>query len=238
MTQTTLDPQDVANFNALADRWWDETGPFKPLHQMNPCRLKYIKGAVEENVGQDFTKLKLLDVGCGGGLLSEPLCRLGFKVTALDAGLENINAAKEHAELSGLSIDYIHQTVEEYAPGAKPFDVITCLELIEHVSNPQLLVDTCAGLLKPGGILILSTLNKTIKSLALGIGVAEYILRWIPRGTHNWSQFLRPSQMAHLSESAGLQVQEIRGMAYNPITAQWSLSDDLDINYLMVLKKG
>lgn len=237
MSQTTIDPKDVENFTNLADGWWDEKGPFKPLHEMNPCRLGFIKQTVTTYLGEDFSKYKLLDVGCGGGILAEPLCRMGFQITGLDAGLENIKAAKDHAEAQGLPVTYIHTSVEEHATGKEVYDVITCLELIEHVSDPQLLIQSCAQLLKPGGLLIVSTLNRTLKSMVLGIGVAEYVLRWVPRGTHQWSKFLKPSQIARLGEPCHLNTCEIKGMTYNPITGQWALSDDLDMNYLMLLVK-
>lgn len=237
----SIDPDDVARFSAQAAEWWDAHGPFAPLHKFNPARLAFVRDRAAERFGRDirgrepFAGLTLLDVGCGGGLIAEPMRRMGFEVTAIDASSENIGTARVHAEQQGLDIAYRAATVEQLeAEGAGPFDVVLTLEVIEHVADPGAFVRTCARLVKPGGLLIVATLNRTLKSLALGKIAAEYVLRWVPAGTHDWNQFLKPDEIRLMLSEEPVAVSGPFGLVYNPLTDRWSESDDADINYMMV----
>lgn len=222
-----VDLNEVEKFNSIASEWWDPHGPFKPLHQLNPCRLDFVK---------KYTKLsnkKVLDVGCGGGILSESLARNGAHVTGIDMAEDALQVAKQHASQSQLNIDYQHITAEEFAEQhAGQFDVITCMELLEHVPNPESLIKACARLAKPEGQLFFSTLNRTPKAFLLAIAGAEYVLRLLPRGTHTYSQFLRPSELENLGRQAQLSLAHLSGMKYNPLTEYAELCSDLSINYL------
>lgn len=238
---SSIDPDDVALFSAQAAEWWDAHGPFAPLHRFNPARLAFVRDRVAERFGRDptaraaFAGLTLLDVGCGGGLIAEPMRRLGFAVTAIDASSENIGTARVHAEQQGLDIGYRAATVEQLeAEGAGPFDVVLTMEVIEHVADPEAFVRTCARLVKPGGLMIVATLNRTLKSLALGKVAAEYVLRWVPAGTHDWSQFLKPDEIRLMLSEEPVAVSGPYGLVYNPLTDRWSRSDDAGINYMMV----
>ena len=237
----SIDPADVARFSAQAAEWWDARGPFAPLHRFNPARLAFVRDRAAERFGRDvrgrepFAGLSLLDVGCGGGLIAEPMRRLGFSVTAIDASSENIGTARVHADQQGLDIGYRAATVEQLeAEGAGPFDVVLTLEVIEHVADPEAFVRTCARLVKPGGMLIVATLNRTLKSLALGKVAAEYVLRWVPAGTHDWRQFLKPDEIRLMLSEEPVAVSGPYGLVYNPLTDRWSESDDAGINYMMV----
>ena len=237
----SIDPADVARFSAQAAEWWDARGPFAPLHRFNPARLAFVRDRAAARFGRDirnrepFAGLTLLDVGCGGGLIAEPMRRLGFQVTAIDASSENIGTARVHAEQQGLEIGYRAATVEQLeAEGAGPFDVVLTLEVIEHVADPEAFVRTCARLVKPGGLLIVATLNRTLKSLALGKFAAEYVLRWVPAGTHDWNQFLKPDEIRLMLSEEPLAVSGPFGLVYDPLTDRWSQSDDAAINYMMV----
>ena len=237
----SIDPADVARFSAQAAEWWDARGPFAPLHRFNPARLALVRDRVAERFGRDvrsrepFAGLSLLDVGCGGGLIAEPMRRMGFDVTALDASAENIGTARVHADQTGLDIAYRAATVEQLeAEGAGPFDVVLTLEVIEHVADPEAFVRTCARLVKPGGMLIVATLNRTLKSLALGKVAAEYVLRWVPAGTHDWRQFLKPDEIRLMLSEEPVAVSGPYGLVYSPLTDRWSESDDAGINYMMV----
>ncbi len=239
----SVDPQEIANFAAMADEWWDETGKFKPLHKFNPIRIGYIRDQIIQHFniesGDNTTPLKplkglrLLDIGCGGGLLSEPMARLGAEVVSADASETNINVASLHAEKSGLKIDYRHTTAEDLADAGEQFDVILNMEVIEHVADLEAFANACCTMLKPGGIMFVATLNRTMKSYALAIVGAEYILRWLPRGTHNWKKFLKPSEVVHLVRAGGLDVKHMTGATYNPLNDSWSLSRDFDVNYML-----
>ena len=241
---STANQSEIAQFDGLGLAWWDETGPMWPLHELNPVRLSYIKEVVSAHFHcqagrRPLRGLKILDIGCGGGLVTEPLCRLGADVTGLDAGAENIRIAKDHARQQDLDINYVCSTAEQLAARGKKYDVVTALEIIEHVDHPDVFIEACCKLLKPDGLLILSTLNRTAKSFALGIVAAEYILRWLPQGTHNWKKFLKPSEMARQLDTNGFQVNDIRGLVYHPVSRRFSLSkSDLDVNYLMTAKPG
>lgn len=241
---STIDADEVARFTAMAAEWWDPRGKFAPLHRMNPTRIGYLRDQVIRHFSRDgesatpFNNLSLLDVGCGGGLITEPMTRLGATTTGVDAGLKNIKVAALHAQQSGLTIDYRCQSAEELVVEGAQFDVVLALEIIEHVANPQAFYDGLTALVKPGGLLILSTLNRTAKSYAVAIVGAEMVLRWLPRGTHSWSKFIKPSEMAEAVERRGLSIVDTMGIGFNPL--EWSFRldpKDLDVNYLMTVKK-
>lgn len=241
---TTAHPEELAKFEAMADSWWDPEGKFKPLHKFNPERIRYLRDTCAAHFGRDaetlspFSGLRLLDVGCGGGLLSEPLARMGFAVTGLDAADKNIQIARIHAERSGLPIDYRCQLVEDLAQTDERFDVVMTMEVVEHVDNVDLFLEAAATLVKPGGLLIGATMNRTLKSFALAKVGAEYVLRWLPRGTHDWRKFLKPSEFANGLRAGGLTVSDLKGMSYNPLTDSWCLSDDLSVNYLLKAERS
>lgn len=244
-TTDTVDRADLDRFERVAAEWWDPSGPFKPLHRMNPLRIGFIRDRVAAQAGRDplgpkpLAGLSLVDVGCGGGLLSEPMARLGATVTGIDAGAEAIGVAARHAEQSGLAIDYRRQTVEELAATGARFDVVLALEIVEHVADPPAFLAGLAGVLKPGGALVLSTINRTAKSFALAIVGAEYLLRWVPRGTHDWRRFRRPSELAAGLGAVGVEVLTVAGMVFDPLRGAWSLSDrDLDVNYILFARKA
>lgn len=242
----SIDPADVARFSAQAAEWWDASGPFAPLHRFNPARLAVIRDAAAHHFGRDararapFDGLKLIDIGCGGGLISEPMRRLGFEVTSVDASSENIGTARAHAEMMGLDIAYRAATAEQMlaamqdGTGPGPFDVVLALEIIEHVADPAAFARTCAELVAPGGMLMLATLNRTLKSLALGKVAAEYVLRWVPAGTHDWNQFLKPEELIAMLDGTGLTVQPPIGLSYDPLSDRWSQGSDTSINYMLV----
>ncbi len=237
------DPAEIARFGALAARWWDADGEFRPLHQLGPARLRFIRAAVTEALRIDDAGLKplrgirLLDIGSGGGLVSEPLARLGAQVTGIDLAHESIAAAQAHAEAGGLAIDYRLQSIEELAESGERFDAAVCLEVVEHVPDPGAFLKTAARVLEPGGVLISSTLSRTLKSYVLAILGAEYFLRWVPRGTHQWERFLTPAELSGLLEAAGLTPYRVSGLAFEPMSGRWSLSDDTDVNYLIGARK-
>jgi len=241
---STVNPDEVARFTAMADAWWDPTGKFRPLHQINPVRVKFIKANVCKHFGLDadadlpFKGLDVLDVGCGGGLLSEPMARLGANMTSIDAGEKNVEIAKIHAEQSGLTIDYRNVYPEDLAKEGTRFDVVLNMEVIEHVADPELFMAASASVLKEDGCMVLSTMNRGVKSLLLGKFAAEYVLRWLPAGTHDWKKFLKPSELARLVRPHGLEFTDLQGMVYNPFKDTWSLSKtDLDVNYLAFAEK-
>ena len=241
----SIDPADVARFSAQAAEWWDVRGPFAPLHRFNPSRLTFVRDRVAERFGRDtrqrapFAGLSLIDIGCGGGLIAEPMSRMGFAVTAIDASSENIGTARAHAEPQGLDIAYRAATVEQMetemlAGGAGPFDVVLTMEVIEHVADPEAFIRACSRLVAPGGIMIVATLNRTLKALALGKFAAEYVLRWVPAGTHDWRQFLKPEEIRLMLSAEPLAVTGPFGLVINPLSGRWSESDDVGINYMMV----
>lgn len=235
----TVDPIEVAAFTKQAAQWWDEDGPFKPLHQLNPTRLKFIRDEVSahfnlpENGSHPLKGLKVVDIGCGGGLICEPLTRLGATVIGIDAGVENIEVARQHAEKLNLAIDYYPLSAEELVLQNKQFDIVIALEIVEHVASLEQFVTACCALTKPGGMLIFSTLNRTLKSFALGIVAAEYILRWVPRGTHSWHKFVKPSELATNLRAHRVSLRSLKGMQYNPLRSSWDISDDIAVNYLL-----
>ncbi|RHZ99826.1 bifunctional 2-polyprenyl-6-hydroxyphenol methylase/3-demethylubiquinol 3-O-methyltransferase UbiG [Cereibacter sphaeroides] len=238
-SSSTIDPAEVAKFEAMAAEWWNPHGKFKPLHQMNPCRLDYITQQIAAEFDRDlsaplpFEGLRLLDIGCGGGLLSEPMARLGAEVIGADAAPRNIPVAKLHAEQSGLTIDYRNTTAEALAAAGERFDVVLNMEVVEHVADPLAYLTACRDLLKPGGVMICSTLNRNPKSFAMAIVGAEWVMRWLPKGTHDWSKFITPDELYELIRKAGLDPVDRKGMVFNPVSWSWSLSArDLSVNYV------
>lgn len=240
MTQTnTIDPAEVAKFEAMAAEWWDVNGKFKPLHLMNPCRLDYITSQIAAEYYRDLTQpepfkgLRILDIGCGGGLLSEPMARLGAAVVGADAAPRNIPVAQVHAEQSGLTIDYRNTTAEDLAASGERFDVVLNMEVVEHVADPLGYLTACQQLLKPGGLMLCSTLNRNPKSFMMAIVGAEWVMRWLPKGTHDWAKFITPDELYDLIRKAGLDPVDRKGMVFNPVSWRWSLSSrDLSVNYV------
>ncbi len=230
--ETNVDPAELSKFDALASRWWDPEGECKPLHKLNPVRLSFI------NQHTALSGKRVLDVGCGGGLLSEALANAGAEVTAIDMAESPLSVAKLHLLESGLEVDYQHSSAEAFAEQhPDSFDVVTCMELLEHVPEPLSLIRSCAALLKPGGHLFLSTLNRNARSFIEAIVGAEYILRMLPKGTHRYDRFIRPSELARWCRACDLELDTLQGMHYNPLTQQFSLSDSLDVNYVTHLRK-
>ena len=237
--QNTIDPSEVAKFEAMAAEWWNPEGKFKPLHQMNPCRLDYITSQIAAEFDRDLTAplpfkcLRILDIGCGGGLLSEPMARLGATVVGADAAPRNIPVAQLHAEQSGLEIDYRFTTAEALAAAGEQFDVVLNMEVVEHVSDPLAYLTACHHLLKPGGLMVCSTLNRNPKSFMMAIIGAEWVMRWLPKGTHDWRKFITPDELYDLIRKAGLDPVDRKGMVFNPLGWSWSLSErDLSCNYV------
>lgn len=238
-TTVTVDPAEVAKFEAMAAEWWDPKGKFKPLHEMNPIRLEYIVQQICAEFGRDtnslrpFEGLRLLDIGCGGGLLSEPMTRLGATVVGADAAAGNIPVAQLHAEQSGLDIDYRNVTAEALAEASEQFDIILNMEVVEHVADPLAYLTACRQLLKPGGLMLCSTINRNPKSYMAAIIGAEVIMRWLPRGTHEWHKFITPDELFDLINNAGLNPVDRKGFVFNPLLWSWSISDqDLSVNYV------
>ncbi|WP_071675871.1 bifunctional 2-polyprenyl-6-hydroxyphenol methylase/3-demethylubiquinol 3-O-methyltransferase UbiG [Nioella nitratireducens] len=235
----TVDDAEIAKFEAMAAEWWDPKGKFEPLHMMNPVRLDYITSQIAAEYGRDlhddrpFEGLRILDIGCGGGLLSEPMARLGATVVGADAAERNIPVAQIHAEQSGLEIDYRHTTAEAMAAAGEQFDVVLNMEVVEHVADPLAYLTACQQLLKPGGLMLCSTINRNPKSFAMAIVGAEYVMRWLPKGTHDWQKFITPQELFDLIAKAGLDPVDRKGYVFNPISWQWSISDrDLSVNYV------
>lgn len=238
-SQVSIDPDEIAKFEAMAEEWWDPNGKFKPLHMLNPCRLDYIIAMIRTEFGCDpsnakpFDGLRILDIGCGGGLLCEPMARLGAQVVGVDAAERNIPVAMAHAKQSNLKIDYRHGTAEGLLADTERFDVILNMEVIEHVADPSGYIKTCEALLKDEGLMICSTLNRNPKSFIMAIIGAEYVMRWLPKGTHEWSKFFKPRELEDIITKAGLKMVDKKGFVFNPISWQWSISDkDLSVNYV------
>lgn len=241
----SIDDAEIARFESVAAEWWDSEGKFRPLHRMNPTRVGYIRDALCRHFGRTagdprpLDGLSIADVGCGGGLLCEPMARLGARVTGVDAGEEAVSIARLHAAQVGLEIDYRQATAEALAAEGARFDAVLALEIVEHVADVDAFLAALAALMRPGGALIMSTLNRTPKSFGLAIVGAEYLLRWVPRGTHDWRKFVRPSELAGGLRRQGLEIDDVHGMVFNPLSGAWSLSDrDLEVNYLLAGHKG
>lgn len=243
--QNSVDAAEIAKFESMAAEWWDPQGKFKPLHMLNPCRLDYITQQVAAEFDRDlhakrpFEGLRILDIGCGGGLLCEPMARLGATVVGADAAARNIPVAQVHAEQSGLVIDYRHTTAEALAAEGEQFDVVLNMEVVEHVADPQAYLHACQLLLKPGGLHICSTINRNPKSFMMAIVGAEHVMRWLPKGTHDWRKFITPDELFALMKTAGLKPVDRKGFVFNPIGWNWSLSArDLSVNYVTAAIKS
>lgn len=234
MTKANVDQNEIAKFEALASRWWDPTSEFRPLHDINPLRLNYIDERTP------LAGRKVVDIGCGGGLLSEGMARRGAQVTGIDMGEAPLAVARLHGLESGVTVDYRQTTAEELAADPEhtgQYDIVTCLEMLEHVPDPAQVIHACASLLKPGGHLYVSTINRNPKSFLFAIVGAEYLLQLLPKGTHEWSKFIRPSEMSDHIRQAGLDIHDLTGMTYNPVTKVYKLGRDVDVNYLMSASK-
>jgi 2-polyprenyl-6-hydroxyphenyl methylase/3-demethylubiquinone-9 3-methyltransferase len=241
--RSSIDADEVARFEAMAETWWDPDGPFKPLHRFNPVRLRFIRDRAVAHFGRDpsvlapLTGLAVLDIGCGGGLICEPMARLGAAVTGIDPSAKNVGTARTHAAATGLEIDYRATTAEALAEDGLRFDMVLNLEVVEHVADVDGFLAASADLLKPGGLMICATLNRTLKSLAMAKVGAEYVLRWLPRGTHDWRKFLTPAELAGSLRRAGLSVTALQGVSYVPFRDEWRLGADTGVNYMAVAIK-
>ena len=240
----TVDAAEVARFSALADQWWDESGKFRVLHKFNPARLAFLRDEICRKFGRDSTSLaslagiSIVDIGCGGGLVSEPLARLGAKVCGVDASARNAEVARIHAARSGLDIDYRAMSAEDLAGSGARFDVVLALEIIEHVADVPMFLAAIADLVKPGGLVFVATLNRTLRAFALAIVGGEYVLGWLPRGTHNWDKFITPDELRQGLQGAGLRPMAETGVVFNPLADRWSLSGDMGVNYMMSAGKA
>ena len=242
MKSITINKQEIAKFSKIATEWWNPEGKFKPLHKFNPIRIKYIKENIIKNFKLNSTikplkKINILDIGCGGGLLTEPMCRLGANVVGIDASQKNIDIAKFHAKKNGLKINYLCATPEDLKI-KKKFDVILNMEIVEHVENVNFFLKKSSELLKKNGLLFIATLNKTLKSYAFAIIGAEYVLRWLPIGTHDWDKFVKPEDLIKINKENNLKLEKLDGMKFNLLTEQWSLSSDNSVNYITKFKKN
>jgi 2-polyprenyl-6-hydroxyphenyl methylase / 3-demethylubiquinone-9 3-methyltransferase len=241
---STIDAAEVARFAALADTWWDPAGKMGMLHKFNPVRLGFIKEAACRRFSRDLKRLdslaglRVLDIGCGGGILSEPIARLGAAVVGADPAAANVEAAKVHAGREGLAIDYRVTTAEALADAGERFEVVLAMEVVEHVADLALFVNRCAEMVKPGGLMVVATLNRTIKSFALAIVGAEYVLRWLPRGTHQWDKFVTPNELEIAIEKSGMTMTQETGVIYNLLADRWQLSTDMDVNYMVAAQKA
>ena len=242
MKSITINKQEIAKFSKIATEWWNPEGKFKPLHKFNPIRIKYIKDNIIKNFKLNSTikplkKINILDIGCGGGLLTEPMCRLGANVVGIDASQKNIDIAKFHAKKNGLKINYLCATPEDLKI-KKKFDVILNMEIVEHVENVNFFLKKSSELLKKNGLMFIATLNKTLKSYAFAIIGAEYVLRWLPIGTHDWDKFVKPEELIKINKENNLKLEKLDGMKFNLLTEQWSLSSDNSVNYITKFKKN
>ncbi len=246
MTQaakTTIDQSEVDRFSAMAAEWWSPTGKFKPLHKFNPVRLAYIRDKAAENFSRNARSakplegLRVLDIGCGGGLLSEPVARMGADVVGADPSEKNIGIASTHARASGVAVDYRAVTAEQLAEAGETFDIVLNMEVVEHVADVELFMNTCAGMVRPGGLMFVATINRTMKAAALAIFAAENVLRWLPRGTHQYEKLVRPQELEKPLAANGLEIVDRTGVFFNPLANQWNLSKDMDVNYMLLAKR-
>lgn len=241
--RSTIDAAEVERFSALAAEWWNPNGKFRPLHKFNPVRLAYIRDQVAERFGRDprearpFKGLRILDIGCGGGLLCEPMARLGAEVVGADASETNIEVAKLHAAETGVDVDYRATTAEELADAGEKFDVVLNMEVVEHVADIDLFLGKCAAMVNPGGIMFVATINRTLKALGLAIVGAEYVLRWLPRGTHQFGKLVRPEELEKSLSEAGMAIIDRTGVVYHPLADRWQRSKDMDVNYMVLAER-
>ncbi|MFC5387195.1 bifunctional 2-polyprenyl-6-hydroxyphenol methylase/3-demethylubiquinol 3-O-methyltransferase UbiG [Aquamicrobium segne] len=241
--RSTIDTKEVERFSAMAAQWWDPNGKFRPLHKFNPVRLAYLRDQITARFGRNahearpFEGLRILDIGCGGGLLCEPMARLGAEIVGADASATNIEVAKLHAAEQGLSIDYRATTAEALAEAGETFDIVLNMEVVEHVADIGLFIDKCSEMVRPGGIMFVATINRTLKALGLAIIGAEYILRWLPRGTHQFEKLVRPQELENALTHAGLNIIDRTGVVYHPLADRWQLSHDMDVNYMLLAEK-
>ncbi|QRI62772.1 bifunctional 2-polyprenyl-6-hydroxyphenol methylase/3-demethylubiquinol 3-O-methyltransferase UbiG [Shinella sp. PSBB067] len=242
--RTTIDQAEVDRFSAMAAEWWDPTGKFRPLHKFNPVRLTYVRDLVSAQFGRDsrahrpLEGLRILDIGCGGGLLSEPMARMGADVLGADASEKNIGIARAHAAGSGVPVDYRAVTAEALAEAGETFDVVLNMEVVEHVSDVDFFLTTCASMVRPGGMMFVATINRTLKAAALAIFAAENVLRWLPRGTHQYEKLVRPEEIEKPLTASGLTVTDRTGVFFNPLLDRWNLSKDMDVNYMLVARRA
>lgn len=242
-TRTTVDQSEVDRFSAMAAEWWSPTGKFRPLHKFNPVRLEFIRNKVCENFGRDpkshqpLSGLRVLDIGCGGGLLSEPVARMGAEVVGADPSEKNIGIASTHARESGVNVDYRAVTAEQLQEAGEMFDIVLNMEVVEHVADVDLFVGTCAKMVKPGGLMFAATINRTLKARALAIFAAENVLRWLPRGTHQYEKLVRPDELEKPITSDGMQIIHRTGVFYNVLQDRWNLSPDMDVNYMILARR-
>jgi 2-polyprenyl-6-hydroxyphenyl methylase/3-demethylubiquinone-9 3-methyltransferase len=240
---TTVDSSEIAKFSAMAEAWWDPHGDFKPLHQLNPTRIAFLRDTAARHFGRvasddaPLDGLALCEIGCGGGLLTEPMRRLGAEVTGVDPSQRNIGIARAHAEKGGLKITYLQCAAEDMVEREERYDIVLAMEVIEHVANVDAFIASCAQLVRPGGLIFFATINRTAKAYALAIVGAEYVMRWLPRGTHDWRKFVKPSELAHPLRRAGFSIAEMTGVSYNPLADRWALTRDLDVNYMLAAKR-
>ncbi|MCF6368739.1 bifunctional 2-polyprenyl-6-hydroxyphenol methylase/3-demethylubiquinol 3-O-methyltransferase UbiG [Rhizobium halophilum] len=241
--KTTIDQSEVDRFSAMAAEWWDPTGKFKPLHKFNPVRLGYIRDRVSENFGRDpkghlpLSGLRVLDIGCGGGLLSEPVARMGASVVGADPSEKNIRIAQTHAAETSVNVDYRAVTAEQLAEAGETFDVVLNMEVVEHVADVDFFMRTCGAMVKPGGLMFVATINRTFKARALAIFAAEHVLRWLPIGTHQYEKLVRPDEIETPLSAGGLDIIHRTGVFFNPLQDRWNLSPDMDVNYMLLGKK-
>jgi len=241
--KTTIDQSEVDRFSAMAAEWWSPTGKFKPLHKFNPVRLAYIRDKAAENFSRNpktakpLESLHVLDIGCGGGLLSEPVARMGAEVVGADPSEKNIGIASTHAKSSGVAVDYRAVTAEQLAEAGETFDIVLNMEVVEHVADVELFVNTCASMVRPGGLMFVATINRTMKAAALAIFAAENVLRWLPRGTHQYEKLVRPEELEKPLAASGLEIVDRTGVFFNPLANQWNLSRDMDVNYMLLAKR-
>jgi len=244
MQSFSVDESEIAKFAALAEEWWDPSGKFAPLHKFNPVRLKFIRDTAAAQFGRDaralapFNGLTLLDIGCGGGLLSEPMARLGFDVLGVDASEKNVKTAAAHAAAAGTNLRYRAGTAEELGREGRSFDVVLNMEVVEHVADLDAYLSACAQLVRPGGLMFVATINKTLKALALAKIGAEYVLGWLPRGTHDWSRFVAPQKLQAILAANGLAMLKTQGVAFDPLSWAWKLAADTHVNYMVVATRG
>jgi len=241
--KTTIDQAEVDRFSAMAAEWWSPTGKFKPLHKFNPVRLAYIRDKAAENFSRNpksakpLEGLRVLDIGCGGGLLSEPVARMGAEVVGADPSEKNIGIASTHAKASGVAVDYRAVTAEQLAEAGETFDIVLNMEVVEHVADVELFMNTCASMVRPGGLMFVATINRTMKAAALAIFAAENVLRWLPRGTHQYEKLVRPEELEKPLAASGLEIVDRTGVFFNPLANQWNLSKDMDVNYMLLAKR-